>query len=378
MMKILVLPLVLCGVIAAAPQRATAASDPLLKCASSKLKAASKKEAGKFNCLSKDAAKPDPVKLSACIAKVESAFGPAFTKADSKGACTGRAQDLEATADLCIQNVAALIPPGTDTCDVPSGFCVTAATRPCKADADCSLPKCTSAKLKAVGKGAGGELNCYSKATGKAVAVDPTCLSKASTGLATSFTKADAKGACGGDPAAVNNEITNGCVTPVNGQLPAKAPGCGNGITEGFPPFNETCDDGNTQNGDGCPASCHVDTCTVTATSFGAHVTFTNNAGTTISGLGYFVDYPEGKVGGLATSAPPGVSANVNDLGYGFTANAVKIGGLPSPMLTLTFKTCQGAPAATAADFSCTVTDASDDDGNVVDPSLVTCAVSVP
>ena len=194
----------------------------------------------------------------------------------------------------------------------------------------------------------------------------------------TSFTKADAKGACRGDPAAVNNEITNGCVTPVNGQLPAKAPGCGNGIIEAFPPFNETCDDGNTQNGDGCPASCHVDTCTVTATSFGAHVTFTNNAGTTISGLGYFVDYPEGKVGGLATSAPFGVSANVNDLGYGFTANAVKIGGLPSPMLTLTFKTCQGAPAATAADFSCTVTDASDDDGNVVDPSLVTCAVTVP
>ena len=72
MMKILVLPLVLCGLIVVAPQRATAATDPLLKCASSKLKAASKKEAGKFNCLSKDAAKPDPVKLSACIAKVES------------------------------------------------------------------------------------------------------------------------------------------------------------------------------------------------------------------------------------------------------------------------------------------------------------------
>ena len=55
MRKALVMPALLCGLIAVAPQRATAATDPLFKCASSKIKAASKKEAGKFNCLSKDA-----------------------------------------------------------------------------------------------------------------------------------------------------------------------------------------------------------------------------------------------------------------------------------------------------------------------------------
>jgi cysteine-rich repeat protein len=377
MMKILVLPVVLCGLIVVAPQRAAAATDPLLKCASSKLKATSKKEAGKFNCLSKNAAKPDPVKLSACITKVESAFGPAFTKADSKGACTGRAQDLESTADLCIQNVSALLPAVQDTCNTSSGFCVTATTRPCKADADCTLFKCTSAKLKAVGKDAGGALNCYSKAAGKAIAVDPACLQKASTGLTTAFTKADSKGACPGDPTGVDNEVTSGCVLPVNGQLPPKAPGCGNGVIEGF--LGETCDDGNTQNGDGCPANCHVDSCTpVPASSFGAHVTYANNAGTTISGLGFFVDYPEGKVAVPAATAGFGVSNSFNDLGYGFTDNAVKIGGLPTSLLTLTFQTCQGAPAATAGDFSCTVTDASDDDGNVVDSSKVTCTVTVP
>jgi cysteine-rich repeat protein len=375
-MKILVLPILLCGLIAAAPQRAAGATDPLLKCASSKLKAASKKEAGLFNCLSKNAVKPDPTALSACQTKVTTAFGPAFTKADAKGACTGRSQDIEPTADLCVGNVSDLIPPGTDTCNVPSGFCVVATTKPCKTNADCSLPKCTSAKLKAAGKGAGGALGCYSKAVGKALAVDQACLTKASTAVTTAFMKADTKGACGGDPAAVNNEINNGCVLPVNGELPPKAPGCGNGVIEGY--LGETCDDGNTLNGDSCPANCHVDSCTITTTSFGAHVTFTGPSGTTISGLGYFVDYPEGKVGGLTTTPPFGTSVNVNDLGYGFTANAVKLGGLPSPMLTLAFKTCQGAAAATAADFSCTVTDASDDLGDVIDPSLVTCAVTVP
>src|SRR5262245_32186765 len=255
MMKLLVLPIALCSLIAAAPQRAAGATDPLLKCASAKLKAASKKEAGRFNCLSKNATKPDQVALDACINKVVTAFGLAFTKADAKGACAGRAQDLEPTADLCVQNVADLIPPGTDTCDLGTHFCVAATTRPCKVDADCSLPKCTSAKLKAAGKGAGGGLKCYSKAAGKAIVVDQLCLSKASTGVTTAFGKADLKGACAGDPAVVNNEINNGCVLLVNGQLPAKAPGCGNGVVEGY--LNETCDDGNTKNGDGCPASCH-------------------------------------------------------------------------------------------------------------------------
>ena len=64
MMKALVMPMLLCGLIAAVPQRATAATDPLFKCASSKVKAASKKEQGKFNCLSR-AVRACPVHLHA-------------------------------------------------------------------------------------------------------------------------------------------------------------------------------------------------------------------------------------------------------------------------------------------------------------------------
>src|SRR5262249_24899324 len=159
-------------------------------------------------------------------------------------------------------------------------------------------------------------------------------------------------------------------IQPVVGELPPRAPGCGNGVVEGFPPFNETCDDGNTVDGVSCPASCHIDSCTpvgVPPGPFGAHVTYTGPAGTTISGLGFFVDYPEGKTTTRSHGTLPfGESADFNFLGYGFTVEALKLGGLPSPLFPLLFQTCQGASAATAADFTCKVTDASDDLGNVV------------
>ena len=383
MRKALVMPMLLCGLIAMAPQQSTAATDPLFKCASSKLKAAAKKEQGKFNCLSKDAAKPDPTALGDCLAKVVSKFDPAFVKADSKGACTGRSVDVEGTVDLCIDNTSPLIPPA-DTCNTTTDFCTMATSIPCMTDADCGLPKCTSAKLKSVGKGASGKLKCYSKAVSKpGLTVDQACLQKATDGVTTAFGKADVKGACPGDPAAVNAQVDSGCVLPVTGQLPAKAPGCGNGVIEGFAPLNETCDDGNTLDGDSCPASCHIDSCTPAGQCtgpgpFGAHVTYTGPSGVTISGLGYFVDYPEGKITCPTFTQPFGVSGDVNPLGYGFTVEALKIGGLPSPVLTMNFQTCQGAPAATAADFKCKVTDASDDLGNVVDPTTITCAVTVP
>src|SRR5262245_63340862 len=107
MMKILVLPIVLWGLIVAAPQRAAGATDPLLKCASSKLKAVAKLEAARLNCLSKNVAKPDPVKFPACVDKANGALDPAFTKADANDPCAGRAQDLghtaggTGTADVC-------------------------------------------------------------------------------------------------------------------------------------------------------------------------------------------------------------------------------------------------------------------------------------
>ncbi len=55
---------------------------------------------------------------------------------------------------------------------------------------------CSSAKLKAYSKYAGGQIKCYSKAVSKALAVDPLCLSKNATKLTDSFNKAVLKGGC--------------------------------------------------------------------------------------------------------------------------------------------------------------------------------------
>jgi cysteine-rich repeat protein len=141
----------------------------------------------------------------------------------------------------------------------------------------------------------------------------------------------------------------------------------------------ETCDDGNFVSGDSCPDTCFIASCTaVPANTVTAHVTYTHPAGTTISGLGVFVDYPEGKVTAPTKgSAVFGVSLDINDLSYAFSANAVRLGGLPSPFANVIFQTCNGATAATPADFTCTVTDASDDQGNVVDKSTLSCAVTL-
>ena len=141
----------------------------------------------------------------------------------------------------------------------------------------------------------------------------------------------------------------------------------------------ETCDDGNFVSGDRCPDTCFIAACTaVPANTVTAHVTYTHPAGTIISGLGVFVDYPEGKVTVPTKGAAVfGVSLDINNLSYAFSANAVKLGGLPSTFANVVFQSCDGAPAATAGDFTCTVTDASDDQGNVVDKSTLSCAVTL-
>jgi cysteine-rich repeat protein len=163
------------------------------------------------------------------------------------------------------------------------------------------------------------------------------------------------------------------CLTA--GDCPAGEGCCGNKTVD--PP--ETCDDGNFVSGDTCPATCFIASCTaVPASTVTTHVTYTHPAGTTISGLGVFVDYPEGKVTAPTKgSAVFGVSLDINDQSYAFSANAVRLGGLPSPFANVVFETCDGAPAVTAGDFTCTVTDASDDQGNVVDKSTLSCAVTL-
>ena len=379
MRKMFVVPTLLCALVATAPRGSVAGGPPQPKCAAGKQKAAAKKENSKLICNSTAIKKIVPVD-PLCLQTAETAFNSAFATSDAIGGapCTGLASTIEGTVDACVQHIIDALPvaPGQE--------------------------KCESGKVKAAGKAALKKLICHSKATKKGghcsttiktlcivdndcpasetcvlTPVDPACLSGVSTLLSTLFTAADSKGACPGTASSIDALIDASCVNDVVPQLPARDPGCGNNVVEGY--LGETCDDGNTVNGDGCPASCHVDSCTAMAgSSFLASVQYTPPAGTTISGLQIFVDYPEGKVAQPTFSSAFGVNNQPFDLGYGFNDSALKLGGLPSTFLHMNFKTCQGATVASAADFQCTVTEASNDVGDPVDPATVSCTVTVP
>ncbi len=329
------------------------ASDPLATCASSKLKASGKKAAGKLGCASKNAV-TSGFDLTGCNNGVEAKFGPAFTKADSKAVCTGDPTTIEGFVDTCIGHI-------TDAIPVVSG-----------------QEKCAAAKLKAAGKDTAAELGCEAKNAIKPdSAVLSACLQKAETSLGNAITKADAKGACPGTTLDVATAVSNNCTQPIAGELPPKAPGCGNGVVESN--LGENCDDGNTLDGDACPHNCHIDSCTpVGSNSFTASVTYAGPSGTTIAGLGIFVDYPEGQVRNPTFSNAFGVSNTVTDVTYGFNAEPLKTTGLPKPFMHMNFQLCQGASAPVAGDFSCTVNDASDDMGNVVPNNQVSCTVTIP
>jgi hypothetical protein len=111
--------------------------------------------------------------------------------------------------------------------------------------------------------------------------------------------------------------------------------------------------------------------------------------GTLVAGVTFEVDHPEKKVGlegeGIKvpkttiSGAPSDAIASANDLGDRVRVVIARPGELPTnkPLLTLHFARCTGAPAVTAADFSCTVVTASDPTANRI-ANGVGCKVTVP
>src|SRR5262249_41925316 len=205
---------------------AHAGGSPAQKCASAKQKASGKKESAKLGCYSKAAAKVVPVEQD-CLTKAEGSFSAAFAKADPGGVCEGTEATVEFTIDHCVDELNSIIT-GTG--------------------------KCAAAKLKAAGKAGAAKASCWAKATGKGLSTDsqnpdPTftaCLQKADGNLVSAFTKADGSAPCAGTEPTVAGTVDSSCIQPVMSQLPPVAPGCGNGILDA----GETCDDGNTVNGD--------------------------------------------------------------------------------------------------------------------------------
>ena len=70
----------------------------------------------------------------------------------------------------------------------------------------------------------------------------------------------------------------------------------------------------------------------------------------------------------------------VHDRDYGLTEELIDATGigLPGTLFRMKFQDCQCAAAPSAADFRCTVEDASDENGTVLDPATISCTVTIP
>ena len=127
---------------------------------------------------------------------------------------------------------------------------------------------------------------------------------------------------------------------------------------------------------------------TVTGSARTFDVNFAPPAGLGVAGVTVLVDYPEAQVvipgSGGSTSVkqsilnlPQGAFSAPNDLDYALREAIASSSALtPGRLFTIQFQDCQGATPPTPQDFTCTVEDASDPNGNTV--SGVTCTVSTP
>ena len=163
---------------------------------------------------------------------------------------------------------------------------------------------------------------------------------------------------------------------------------CGNGTTDFAD--GETCDDGNTEDGDDCPSDCRIDSCTPTGETLELEVAFAAPSGVELAAITTFLLYPDGvvRIPGRGNEAqvqdrllqiPDNVSATPNDLDYAvrYVAFSPELSAItPGGLFTATFDRCQGAAAPTLSDFACVVEDAADTNINPVDGA--SCSVRLP
>jgi cysteine-rich repeat protein len=332
------------------------------KCAGEKIKAAAKKAVCKTGLEAKQTSAGgtiDPAK----VAKCEATFSAAYAKQEAKGECltTNDAAAIEAKVDAFVDDVDTDLSVGT----LPS--------------------KCQGEKLKAAGKKAECKLALESKQAGKGGTIDPAKVAKCEAKLSSTYAKQEAKGPCNttGDAATIEAKV-DAFIADVDLELNPPPVSCGDSNVVA----PETCDDGNTSNNDNCPSDCIVDPCTPNGGSnVPFAVNFTTPVGVGVAGMTVLLDYPESKLNlpgsggsipaGIITDFPSGASAASNDFDHALRQLVSRTTNMPAGLLfRVHYESCQGALAATPADFTCTVLDASDAGGN--DVSGVTCTVSAP
>ena len=161
-------------------------------------------------------------------------------------------------------------------------------------------------------------------------------------------------------------------------------PLCGNGALDP----GESCDDGNNDDRDPCPADCRFDACTPdTEVQEQFTVNFLPPLGAEVAGLDVLVDYPEGKVSvpgsgtslpvGTISGRPSGTVGSAVDYDHALFAGFGRATSFPAGRFFLVrYNPCSGAPAPVPGDFTCTVLVAVDPFAAAVRD--VTCSVAVP
>lgn len=170
-----------------------------------------------------------------------------------------------------------------------------------------------------------------------------------------------ATGNCADLTIATLDDISS-CVTCIASKSSSRltAGNCGNSTVD-FE-VGETCDDGNQEDGDACPADCRVAQCTLDplGTTTGIQVAFEAPEGVDVAALEIFVSYPEhavivpgsGDVSGAVSNTPSNASVTVVDTNAGLSVvvtdgslNPIPAGGL----FDLTLENCVSQTAGEVA-----------------------------
>ena len=189
------------------------------------------------------------------------------------------------------------------------------------------------------------------------------------------------------------DEILAAVSNALNGCHPQPTPTVRVGVCgDGVPDFEqgETCDDGNTLDGDACPANCRIHSCTSSGMHLLADVQFNAPAGVDLAGITVFVRYPDGvvRIPGMANDSsvvssilnlPDNGFSTPNDLDYALRVVIFTPDSSPLPagrLFTVQFDRCMGAAPPQASDFTCSVESAADTNNTTV--AGTTCAVTLP
>ena len=177
--------------------------------------------------------------------------------------------------------------------------------------------------------------------------------------------------------------------SPTHASAPAKGAAkkahCGNNIVEP----GETCDDGNTKDGDLCPSNCRIEPCKPTKTRFEVSVGFAHPVNVAVGGVVVFVDYPDGRVSLPGSGGEPTIAARISNVPKDFASSpydldyalretiALARAMPPGEIFHVSFDLCEGVTPPQAKDFTCRVEQASGPGGHNLPLDGFTCSVSV-